>query len=180
VGRRAVFFYVLPNTRFETVGPGAVRTVVVGLLVTLPTDETAVTGCDDRTRTVLRETTVHVAGREGLGVNRLDPERVACPPDMITAGPSVLVISAGTAPFSHINTVLRAAVTRKHGDNRRGLVVSYWGAVRVEDLRDPLQRATGPGFNIATLNFLVVVVVHGLASSEATRRGCCEHPGISE
>jgi len=71
VCRRAVFFNVLPNTRLKTVGLGAVRAVVVTLLVTLTADQAAVRRRNHGTGGVAHKVTVHVTCRQGLGGDRL-------------------------------------------------------------------------------------------------------------
>jgi len=163
VCRGPVLFDVLPNPGVKTVGPGAVRAVPVSLLVTLTPDQTAVRRCDDRTRAVLGKATVHITGDQRLGVDRLDSQGHASAPKMVTAVLSVLVVRAGTSRLSHVDAVLLPAVPRKHADNRRVLVVSYRGTVRVEDLRDSLQSAAGS--RLDTVTFVVVggVALHGFS-----------------
>jgi len=162
VGPRAVPFNVLPNTRLETsVGPGAVRAVVVG--VGLAANQTAVTRGDHGTGGVARKVAVHVTRRQGLGGDRLGPEREAGAPDMVAHAVSVLVVRAGTPTLAHVNTALFAGVTGVHRDDGRTLALADRGAVGVGDGQNALQGPAGSRFNIATLNFLVVVVVHGFS-----------------
>jgi hypothetical protein len=59
---------------------------------------------------VLSKSLVAITRREGLGVNRLDPESVTRSSDVVTRRATVSVISAGTAIFSHVHAVFFAGV----------------------------------------------------------------------
>jgi hypothetical protein len=104
---------------------------------------------------------VNVTGRQTLGVDRFDPDRVAGPANVVADSVSVLVVRAGTATLANVDPALLAAVPRVYGDDGRTLVVGDRGPVGVRDRQNLLQGPTDSRFD--TLNFGVVVVIHGFS-----------------